>query len=126
MRNCPNGGRPIPPRGTLFRDPDTFGVPSGFTGSVRIDTHENGNGVKPEEQVLTATADYWNSLFNLFSSYRALDQNDMSTTILLPLVDREVGPRAPDGLDGSTDQILATGAPVLGPPGPPTDPSRRG
>ena len=90
--NCPNGGRPIPPRGTLFRDPDTFGVPSGFTGSVRIDTHENGNGVKPEEQVLTATADYWNSLFNLFSSYRALDQNDMSTTILLPLVDREVGP----------------------------------
>jgi hypothetical protein len=92
QQGCPKGGRPIPPRGTLFRDPDTFGVGPGFTGSVRIETHENGQGVKPEEQVLTATADYWNSLHNLFSSYRALDQDDMSTTVLLPLVDREVGP----------------------------------
>jgi hypothetical protein len=89
---CPKGGRPIPPRGTLFRDPDTFGVPPGFTGSVRIDTHENANRVRPDQQVLTATADYWNTHHDLFSSYRALDQGDMSTTVLLPLVDREVGP----------------------------------
>jgi hypothetical protein len=90
--NCPKGGRPIPPRGTLFRDPDTFGVPAPFTGSVRIETSENAKKVKAEDQVLTATADYWNTQHNLFSSYRALDQNDMSTTVLLPLVDREVGP----------------------------------
>ncbi len=89
--NCPKGGRAIPPRGTLFRDPDTFGVPSGFTGSVRIETSENAKGVLPEDQLLTATADYWNSIYNLFSSYRALDQDDLSTTVLLPLVDREVG-----------------------------------
>lgn len=89
---CPNGGRPIPSLGTLFRDPDTFGVPSPFTGSVRIDTYKTGSGVEAGEQVLLATADYWNTLYNLFSSYRALDAADMSTTVLLPLVDREVGP----------------------------------
>jgi hypothetical protein len=89
---CPNGGRPIPPRGTLFRDPDTFGVPAGFTGSVRIDTHKNAQGDEPADQLLTATADAWNTIFDLFSSYRALDESEMSTTVLLPLVDREVGP----------------------------------
>lgn len=89
---CPNGGRPVPPRGTLFRDPDTFGVPARFTGSVRIETHKNAAGTPPEQQLLTATADAWNTLFNIFASYRALDEKELSTTILLPLVDREVGP----------------------------------
>ena len=89
---CPNGGRPIAPRATLFRDPDTFGIPAGFTGSVRIDAHENAAKIPPAKQVLTATADTWNSIYNPFSSYRALDQGEMSTTVLLPLVDREVGP----------------------------------
>jgi len=89
---CPNGGRPIAPNGSLFRDPDTFGVPAGFTGSVRIDTHKTGEGVETNKQVLVATADYWNTLYNLYSSYRALDEKEMSTTVNLPLVDREVGP----------------------------------
>ena len=89
---CPNGGRPIPPRGTLFRDPDTFGVRAGFTGSVRIDTHTNAQNNAPDQQILVATADYWNTLYNLFSSYRALSDGEMSNTVLLPLVDREVGP----------------------------------
>jgi hypothetical protein len=88
---CPKGGRPIPPHGTLFRDPDTFGVPANFTGSVRIETYKNAQNVPPEQQVLTATADSWNTIYNLFSSYRALSDADMSTTVLLPLVDREVG-----------------------------------
>jgi hypothetical protein len=90
---CPNGGRPIPPRGTLFRDPDTFGVPAQFTGSVRIDTFKNSAGDTPSEQVLLATADYWNTQYNFFSSYRALAEDELSTTVLLPLVDREVGPQ---------------------------------
>jgi hypothetical protein len=88
---CPNGGRAIQPRGTLFRDPDTFGVSGAFTGSVRIDTHKNSQNEGPEKQVLTATADAWNTLYNLFSSYRGLSENDLNTTVLLPLVDREVG-----------------------------------
>jgi hypothetical protein len=89
---CPNGGRPIPPRGTLFRDPDTFGVPSNFTGSVRIETSKNAQNVSADQQFLTATADTYNTLYNPFASYRAFDQSEMSTTVLLPLVDREVGP----------------------------------
>ena len=89
---CPNGGRPIPGRGTLLRDPDTFGVPTGFTGSVRIDTYKTAAGIAPEKQRLTATADTWNSLYSPFASYRGIDQGEMSTTVLLPLVDREVGP----------------------------------
>jgi len=89
---CPNGGRPIPPRGTLFRDPDTFGVPPNFTGSVRIETYKNNAGVPADQQKLTATADTWNTLYNIFASYRAIDAAELSTTVLLPLVDREVGP----------------------------------
>jgi hypothetical protein len=88
---CPNGGRPIPPRGTLFRDPDTFGLPQNFTGSVRIETSKNGQNVAADQQVVTATADTWNSIYAPFASYRAIDEDEMSTTVLLPLVDREVG-----------------------------------
>ncbi|MBI5284916.1 MAG: hypothetical protein HY874_07450 [Chloroflexi bacterium] len=89
---CPNGGRPLAPHATLFRDPDTFGVPANFTGSVRIETYKNQKNVPPEQQILTATSDAWNTIYNMFASYRALDQKEMSTTVLLPLVDREVGP----------------------------------
>lgn len=89
---CPNGGRPLAPHATLFRDPDTFGVPPNFTGSVRIETFKNQQNVPADQQVLTATADQWNSIYNFFGSYRALGEKEMSTTVLLPLVDREVGP----------------------------------
>lgn len=92
LPGCSTGGRPLPPHGTLFRDPDTFGVPPNFTGSVRIETYKNDANVPPDQQKLTATADAWNSLYNIFASYRALDEKEMSTTVLLPLVDREVGP----------------------------------
>ncbi len=92
QQGCPNGGRPIPPHGTLFRDPDTFGLPANFTGSVRIETSKNSQNVPAEQQLLTATADTWNSIYNPFASYRAIDNIEMSTTVLLPLVDRQVGP----------------------------------
>ncbi|HEY8171606.1 MAG TPA: hypothetical protein VIH21_00845 [Dehalococcoidia bacterium] len=90
---CPNGGRAIPPRGTLFRDPDTFGVSGAFTGAVRIDTFKNAKNEGPEKQILTATSDAWNTLYNIFSSYRGLSESELSTTVLLPLVDRQVGPQ---------------------------------
>jgi hypothetical protein len=72
QQGCPNGGRSIPPRGTLFRDPDTFGVPANFTGSVRIETYKNQQNVAADQQTLTATADAWNTIYN-FASYRAFD-----------------------------------------------------
>lgn len=92
QQGCPEGGRPIQPKGTMFRDPDTFGVRAPFTGSVRIETHKNAQGVEASQQILTAAADNYNTLYNPFTSYRAIDEDEMSTTVLLPLVDRQVGP----------------------------------
>ena len=89
---CPNGGRPIPGGGTLLRDPDTFGVPEGFNGAVRIETHKNAQGVEAEKQLLTAAADAFNLNSSRLASYRAFHEGELSTTVLLPLVDREVGP----------------------------------
>jgi hypothetical protein len=89
---CPNGGRPIPLGGTLFRGPGDFGVPQAFTGSVRVDTHKNGSGVEASEQLISATAETYNATTKHFASYRAVPEGDLSTTVLLPLVDREVGP----------------------------------
>lgn len=89
---CPNGGRPIAPGGSLFRGPADFGVPQAFTGSVRVETHENAQGVKASEQLITATAESYNTATKHFASYRAVDEDEMSRTVLLPLVDREVGP----------------------------------
>ncbi len=91
LPGCPNGGRPLPPQGTLHRDPDNFGVPRQYTGSVRIETHKNGQNIAASEQLLTATADTWNSTTEHLASYRGMDESELSTTVLLPLVDREVG-----------------------------------
>ena len=33
LSGCPMGGRPLPPHGSIFRDPETMGVPARFTGS---------------------------------------------------------------------------------------------
>jgi hypothetical protein len=92
LSGCPNGGRPLPPQGTLHRDPDTFGVPIQYTGSVRIETHKNGQNVDADEQLIAATADTWSSTTGHLASYRGLGESELSTTVLLPLVDREVGP----------------------------------
>ena len=61
----------------------------GRCASRRRRTEQN---VPAEQQLLTATADTWNSIYNPFASYRAIDNIEMTTTALLPLVDREVGP----------------------------------
>ncbi len=92
LAGCPHGGMPLPPRGTLFRDPDTMIVANGFTGSVRIDLHRNGQDQGPEKQLITATADSWNRDIASFASYRGFAESDLGTEIVLPLIDREVGP----------------------------------
>jgi hypothetical protein len=92
LPGCPNGGMPLPPRGTIFRDPDTMPVSNNFTGSVRIDLSKNGANQGPEKQFISATADTWNSLYASFGSYRGLDESELGTDIILPLIDRQVGP----------------------------------
>ncbi len=93
LPGCPEGGMPIPPNGSIFRDPETMGLGPGFTGSVRIDLHTNAQKVPATKQYITGTADTWNQYFYPFSSYRALDEDELGKTIILPLVDREVGPQ---------------------------------
>ncbi len=92
LPGCPNGGLPLPPRGTLFRDPDSFPMPNGFTGSVRIDLQKNAAGQGPEKQFVSATAETWNRFFASFASYRGMDESELGTDIILPLLDRQVGP----------------------------------
>ena len=94
LPGCPEGGMPLPPRGTLFRDPDTMIVPNGFTGSVRIDLAKNAQNQGPEKQFVTATADSWNSTIASFASYRGFDEADLGKEIVLPLIDRQVGPES--------------------------------
>ena len=92
ISGCPEGGLPLAPRGTLFREPDTMNVAEPFTGSVRIDLHANAQGQGPEQQYITATADTWNLDIASFGSYRGFDESQLGEEIVLPLIDRRVGP----------------------------------
>ncbi len=92
LPGCPNGGMPLAPRGTIFRDPETMPIAEGFTGSVRIDLSKNGGGQGPEKQFISANADTWNRLYSPFASYRGLDESELGTDVILPLIDRQVGP----------------------------------
>jgi hypothetical protein len=89
---CPNGGLPLAPRGSIFRSPDDMMVPERFTGSVRVDLFANAQGQGPEKQFVSATADTWNTRLAALGSYRGFDEAELGTDIILPLVDREVGP----------------------------------
>ncbi len=93
-RECADGGRPLAPLATMFRDSDTFGVRSGFQGAVRIETSTSKLAKPGSAPAISATVDTWNATFNLLTSYHALDGSEMGTTVLLPLVEREVGPQS--------------------------------
>ena len=102
--SCPNGGTPLEAHATLYRDPASFGVPSGFSGAVRVDTSANSEGVAAWDQFLAASVDTWNTPFNLLTSYRGLTRDELSTRVLLPLVERQIGP---DGSYGTRFQIVS-------------------
>jgi hypothetical protein len=101
---CPNGGTPLDAYATLYRDPSSFGVPSGFSGAVRVDTSANSDGVAAWEQFLTASVDTYNAPFNLLASYRGLTRAELSTRVVLPLVERQIGP---DGSYGTRFQLVS-------------------
>ncbi|MPZ48534.1 MAG: hypothetical protein GEU75_04340 [Dehalococcoidia bacterium] len=92
LPGCPNGGMPMAPRGSIFRSIDSMTVGDGFSGSVRIDLHRNASNQGPERQFISANADTWNSDQHSFSSYRGFDEAELGNEIVLPLIDREVGP----------------------------------
>lgn len=86
--NCPKGGIAIAPGGTLFRSFLTMGVGPYFTGSVRVDLVQNGQGTPPSQQYVVATTDVFSSNSRHFSSYSGLTSADMGTSLLLPLIER--------------------------------------
>lgn len=89
---CPQGGMPLVPRGTIFRDPDTMSVPTPFTGSVRVDLHVNAAGQTPDKQWISASVETFNTSTSSLASYRAMDESELGNEIVLPLIDRQVGP----------------------------------
>jgi hypothetical protein len=68
-----------------------MGVGPGFTGSVRVDLHENAEKVPPSQQFIVASTDVWNSTTHRFANYRGLTESEMGNSLLLPLVEREAG-----------------------------------
>ena len=92
LPGCPAGGMPLPPRGSIFRYPDNMSVPDRFRGAVRIDLHRNAQGQGPERQFISASAESFSSRTTSLGSLRGIDENELGTEIVLPLVDRQVGP----------------------------------
>jgi len=89
--NCPKGGVPIAPGGTLFRSVPTMGVGPYFTGSVRVELVQNGQGTPPSQQYVVATTDVFSSTSRHFSGYSGLTSADMGTSLVLPLIERTAG-----------------------------------
>ena len=91
-QGCPNGGMPLPPRASIFRYPDNMPVDDGFAGAVRVDLHKNSKGEDASKQFVSATGDTWSAYKSSFSSYRGFDEGELGREIVLPLIDRQVGP----------------------------------
>ena len=92
LPGCPAGGMPLAPRGSLFRYPENMSIPDRFNGAVRIDLHRNAQGQGPERQFVSASAETWSSRTTSLGSYRGIDEGDLGTEVVLPLIDRQVGP----------------------------------
>jgi hypothetical protein len=92
LPGCPHGGMPLPPKGSLLRHAENMSVPDRFVGSARIDLHNNAQGQAPERQFIAASVEAWSSLSAALGSYRALSESELGTEIVLPLIDRQVGP----------------------------------
>ena len=87
--DCPDGGLAIPPGASVFRDPVSLAAPPPFRGAVRVDLHTNSAGIPGAAQSVVATAGLWNDDSLHFGSYRALTENELGRTVLLPLVERD-------------------------------------
>ena len=89
LAGCPNGGFPLQPGASTFRDVLTMPPPAPFSGAVRIDVHTNGQGGLPAAQTIVASAGLWNENSMHFGSYRALREEELGYTVLLPLIERQ-------------------------------------
>jgi hypothetical protein len=67
-------------------------VPTPFTGSVRVELSTNAQNQGPEKQFISANADIFNTNLASLGSYKGFSESELGTEIVLPLIDRQVGP----------------------------------
>lgn len=67
-------------------------LPDHFTGAVRLDLSRNAQGQGPERQFIAASVDSFSSRTTSLGDYRGIDENELGTELILPLIDRQVGP----------------------------------
>jgi hypothetical protein len=94
---CPDGGLPLPAGGAILRNQAnmTAELPEQFEGSLIVETVGNVEG-SPAAELLTASADIFNSPRASLASYKGLGWNpsgtsDLSTAVVVPLVFKNFG-----------------------------------
>jgi hypothetical protein len=85
---CSAGGRRLEPRATLVFDEQNLPVPLGFDGAAVVETYRTDSGVAPEEQTLAVMVDTRARNGAGLATSRAVAADELSTTVVLPLVDR--------------------------------------
>ena len=90
---CTFGGVRLEPRATMFVDEETMPVRFGFDGSVVVKTYRTDEGIAAESQVISAMVDSRSRNDAGLASYRGFGENEMSNTLVLPLVDRNATER---------------------------------
>lgn len=86
---CPNGGAQVAPRGTLLRDESNLPV-SNFEGAAIVRAVATAAGASAESQTLAATVDTRDRNGAGLASYRGIGNDEVSSTVALPQVDRDV------------------------------------
>ena len=111
---CPDGGLPLPAGGTILRNQAnmTEELPEQFEGSLIVETVSNGEE-SPAAELLTASADIFNSPRPSLASYKGLGWNpsgtgDLSTAVVVPLVYKNFG----EGTGWNTKFAISTADPT--------------
>jgi len=90
---CTLGGVRLEPRATMFVDEKTMPVRFGFDGSVVVKTYRTDEGIAAGSQTISAMVDSRSRNDAGLASYRGFGENEMSNTLVLPLVDRNATER---------------------------------
>ena len=87
---CPRGGHLIPPRGSLVRNEHSLPVPLGFDGAAIVRSLQTATNVAVSAQEPAVVVDTREREGPGLSTYRAIDENELSRQVVLPLVDRNI------------------------------------
>ena len=85
--DCPAGGHLLAPRASLLRDEQSLPLASGFDGSAIVRAYDTASGVAAERQRPSLIVDTREREGAGMATSRALDEREVSRTVVLPLVD---------------------------------------